>query len=177
MEIDFSKLIEDDLTAPWVKEIIHKLSPYPYLADLLVILTSFTAGAILSLLLFLLLRPMLIRFYQRHCKMNAELLLCIRQMIVSFVGCLPVIFVGYLVWCDGMHEWVAVLIYKPLSGALIALIALTLTYAIKSFGLWYKQQHNAEQRPIDGLLKIAICFVWTAAILVFISPLIRKNPV
>ena len=177
MDIDFSKLIEDDLTAPWVKEIIHKLSPYPYLADLLVILTSFTAGAILSLLLFLLLRPMLIRFYRRHCKMNAELLVCIRQMIVSFVGCLPVIFVGYLVWCDGMHEWVAVMIYKPLSGALIALVALTLTYAIKSFGLWYRQQHNAEQRPIDGLLKIAICFVWTAAVLIFISLLIRKNPI
>ena len=31
--MDFSKLIEDDLTAQWVKDIIQKLSPYPYLAD------------------------------------------------------------------------------------------------------------------------------------------------
>ena len=38
--MDFSKLIHDDLTENWVGEIICKLKPYPYLADLLVILTS-----------------------------------------------------------------------------------------------------------------------------------------
>ena len=138
--MDFSKLIQDDLTADWVKKIIQKLSPYPYLADLLIILSSFAVGALLALLLFLLLRSLLCRFYRRHCEMNAELQLCIRRMIVSFVGCLPVIVVGYCVWCDGMHQWVASLIYKPLSGVLIALLATTVTYAIKSFGLWYKQQ-------------------------------------
>ena len=57
--MDFSKLIEDDLTPEWVQTIIQKLSPYPYLADLLVILFSFAAGAILSLVLYLILRPIL----------------------------------------------------------------------------------------------------------------------
>jgi miniconductance mechanosensitive channel len=175
--MDFSKLIQDDLTAEWVKDIIHKLSPYPYLADILVILCSFAVGALLSFLLFWLLRSLLHRFYSRHCEMNAELLDCIRRMIVSLVGCLPVICVGYCVWCDGMHQWVASLVYKPLSGVLIALVALTVTYAIKSFGLWYKQQRNAKQRPIDGLLRIAVSFVWTAAVIIFVSMLIKKSPI
>ena len=175
--MDFSKLIQNDLTAEWVKNIIHKLSPYPYLADILVILCSFAGGAFLSLLLFLVLRPILHHFYRRHCEMNAELLDCIRRMIVSFVGCLPVIVTGYGVWCDGMHQWVASLIYKPLLAALIILLSLTVIYAIKSFGLWYKQQRNATQRPIDGLLKIAISFVWTAAAIIFFSMLLKKNPI
>ena len=175
--MDFSKLIQDDLTADWVKEIIQSLSPYPYLADIIVISTSFAAGAILSMMLFFLLRPLLLRFYRKHCEMNPELLDCIRRMIVSFVSCLPVVFVAYLIWCDGLHEWIAVLIYKPLTGALITFLALTVTYGIKSFGLWYKQQHNAEQRPIDGLLRITICFVWAAGIIIFISMLIGKSPV
>ena len=175
--MDFSKLIEDDLTAEWVRDIIYKLSPYPYLADILVIFCSFAVSALLSFLLFWLLRSLLHRFYSRHCEMNSELLDCIRRMVVSLVGCLPVITVGYCVWCDGIHEWVAKLIYKPLSGVLITLIALTVTYAIKSFGLWYKQQRHAEQRPIDGLLRMAISFVWTAAVIVFISMLIGKNPI
>ena len=85
--MDFSKLIQDDLTADWVKDIVRKLSPYPYLADFLIIICSFAVGALLSLLLFLLLRPMLHRFYCRHCTMNSELLECIRRMIVSLVGC------------------------------------------------------------------------------------------
>ena len=175
--MDFSKLIQDDLTADWVKNIIQELSPYPYLADILIILSSFAGGALLSLLLFWLLRPILNRFYRRHCEMNAELLVCIRKMIVSFVACLPVILVGYCVWCDGIHEWVAILICKPLWGIVIALLALTVTYAIKSFGLWYKQQRNAEQRPIDGLLRITISFVWTAAVIIFISLLLEKSPI
>ena len=175
--MDFTELIQDDLTADWVKNIIRQLSPYPYLADFLIILCSFGVGALLSLMLFLLLRPILHRFYRRHCKMDAELMVCIHHMIVSFVGCLPVIAVGYCVWCDGMHLWVASLIYKPLAGTLLALIALTVTYAIKSFGLWYKQQRNAKQRPIDGLLKIAVSFVWAAAVIIFISMLIKKSPI
>ena len=174
--MDFSKLIEDDLTPEWVQTIIQKLSPYPYLADLLVILFSFAAGAILSLVLYLILRPILLRSYRRYCKMNAELLLCIRKMIVSFVGCLPIFAVGYCVWCDGIHEWLALLICKILWGPVIFLLALTLVYAIRSFGLWHKQQHHAEQRPIDGLLNIGICFVWVAAIIIFISLLLEKNP-
>ncbi len=174
--MDFSKLIEDDLTPEWVQTIIQKLSPYPYLADLLVILFSFAAGAILSLILYLILRPILLRSYRRFCKMNAELLLCIRKMIVSFVGCLPIFAVGYCVWCDGIHEWLALLICKILWGPVIFLLALTLVYAIRSFGLWHKQQHHAEQRPIDGLLNIGICFVWVAAIIIFISLLLEKNP-
>lgn len=174
--MNFSKLIQDDLTAGWVKEIIHKLSPYPYLADILVILTAFAAGAVLSLLLYLLLRPFLIRFYRRHCEMNPDLLGCIRKMIVSFVASLPVIFVGYCVWCDGIHEWLALIICKLLWCPVVFLLALTLIYAIRSFGLWYKQQHHSEQRPIDGLLNIAVCFVWAAALIIFISLLLEKSP-
>jgi|GEM_PF-376852 len=174
--MDFSKLIQDDFTAEWVKEIIQKLSPYPYLADLLIIVTSFAGGALLSLLLFLLLRPALHRFYRRHCEMNAELLACIRKMIVSFVSFLPIVVVGYCVWCDGIHEWIALIICKLLWGPVIFLLALTLVYAIRSFGLWYRQLYNAEQRPIDGLLNIAICFVWAAAIIIFVSLLVEKSP-
>ena len=175
--MDFSKLIQDDLTPAWEKEIIRQLSPYPYLADILIISVSFAAGALFSLLLFWLLRPILHRFYRRHCTMNAELLVCIRRMIVSFVGCFPVFLVGYCVWCDGVHEWLAVVIGKALWGIAIALLSLTVTYAVWSFGLWYKQQRNAEQRPIDGLLRITISFVWTAAVIVFISLLIDKSPI
>ena len=86
--MDFSKLIEDDLTSEWVRNIIQKLSPYPYLADVLVIFSSFATGALLSFLLFFLLRSILQRFYRRHCEMNAELLDCIRRMSISFVGCI-----------------------------------------------------------------------------------------
>ena len=175
--MDFSKLIEDDLTAQWVKDIIQKLSPYPYLADFLVIVCSFAGGAVMALLLFLLLRSVLHRFYRRHCEMNTALLTCIRRMIISFVGCLPVICVCYGVWCDGIHEWVALLICKPLWCVVIILLTMTVTNAIKSFGLWYKQQRHAEQRPIDGLLKITISFVWAAAIILLISLIIEKSPV
>ena len=175
--MDFSKLIQDDLTAAWVKDVIHRLSPYPYLADLLVILSSFAGGALLALLLFFLLRRILHRFYCRHCNLNTELQVCISRMIVPFVGCLPIIVVGYCVWCDGIHEWVAVLVHRPLGGIIVIFLATTVAYAIKSFGLWYKQQRHAEQRPIDGLLRITISFVWTAAIIVFISMLIEKSPI
>ena len=175
--MDFSELIKNDLTPPFIADAIQKLSPYPYLADILVILFSLSVGALLALLLFLLLRPALNRFYSRHCEMNAELLTCVSRMIVSFVGCLPVMLVGYCVWCEGMHRWVASLIYKPLSGLMIALLALTLTYAVKSFGLWYKQRHHAETHPIDGLIRLSISFVWVAAIIVFISMLVGKSPI
>ena len=50
--MDFSKLIQDDLTADWVKQLMRRLSPYPYLGDAFVILSSFAAGALLALLLF-----------------------------------------------------------------------------------------------------------------------------
>ena len=175
--MDYSKLIQDDYTAEWVKNIIQKLSPYPYLADILIILSSFAGGALISLMLFLLLRPILNRFYRRHCELNDALQACIRKMIVSFVSCLPLVLVSYSVWCDGIHEWVAVMIIKPLWGIGIALLALTGTYAIKSFGLWYKQQRHAEQRPIDGLLTLAISFVWVAAVIVFIAMLVEKSPI
>ena len=175
--MDFSKLIQDEFTPEWAKDIIQKLSPYPYLADILVILTSFAAGALFALLLFFLLRRILNRFYSRHCELNAELHACIRQMTFCFVGCLPLLFVSYCVWCDGIHEWIAVVIIKPLWGIALALLALTVSYAIKSFGLWYKQQRHAEQRPIDGLLRLAISFVWVAAVIVFIAMLVEKSPI
>ena len=113
--MDFTKLIQDDLTEVWVQKLFQKLEPYPYLADILVILLSFAAGALLAALLFWILRRILHRFYRRHCEMNPALRDCIRRMLVSFVGCLPVVVVSYNVWCDGMHEWIALLICKPLA--------------------------------------------------------------
>ena len=175
--MDYSKLIQDEFTPEWAKSIIHDLSPYPYLADILVILSSFAVGALISMMLYLLLRRILNRFYSRHCEMNPALHACIREMIFSFVGCLPVMLVGYCVWCDGIHEWVAIMICKPLWGIVIVLLSLTLSCAIKSFGLWYKQQRHAEQRPIDGLLRLAISFVWVAAIIIFIAMLVEKSPI
>lgn len=175
--MDFSKLIEDEFTPEWAKNAIQELSPYPYLADILVIVSSFAVGVLFSICLFFLLRPILNHFYRRFCTMSEELHRCIRRMIISFVACLPLVLVSYSVWCDGIHEWVAVMIIKPLWGIGIALLALTGTYAIKSFGLWYKQQRHAEQRPIDGLLTLTISFVWTAAVIVFIAMLVEKSPI
>ena len=175
--MDFSKLIQDEFTPEWAKSVIHDLSPYPYLADILVILSSFAVGALFSLLLFFLLRPLLNHFYRRFCEMSEELHRCIQRMIISLVACLPLVLVSYSVWCDGIHEWVAVMIIKPLWGIGIALLAMTASYAIKSFGLWYKQQRHAEQRPIDGLITLSISFVWVAAIIVFIAMLVEKSPI
>ena len=175
--MDFSKLIEDEFTPEWAKNSIQALSPYPYLADILVIISSFAVGVLFSIGLFFLLRPILNHFYRRFCTMSEELHRCIQRMIISFVACLPLLLVSYSVWCDGIHEWVAVMIIKPLWGIGIALLALTGTYAIKSFGLWYKQQRHAEQRPIDGLLTLTISFVWTAAVIVFIAMLVEKSPI
>ena len=177
MKTDFSKLIQDDFTAEWVKDIIQKLSPYPYLADILIILCSFAVGAVFAMLLYMLLRPLLNHFYHRFCEMSEELHACIQRMIISFVACLPLVLVSYSVWCDGIHEWIAVMIIKPLWGIGIALLALTGTYAIKSLGLWYKQQRHAEQRPIDGLLTLTISFVWTIAVIIFIAMLVEKSPI
>ena len=175
--MDFSKLIQDEFTPEWAKSVIHDLSPYPYLADILVILSSFAVGALFSLLLFFLLRPLLNHFYRRFCEMSEELHRCIQRMIISLVACLPLVLVSYSVWCDGIHEWVAVMIIKPLWGIGIALLAMTASYAIKSFGLWYKQQRHAERRPIDGLITRSISFVWVAAIIVFIAMLVEKSPI
>ena len=97
MAMDFSKLIEDEFTPEWAKSVIHDLSPYPYLADVLVILSSFVVGALFSLLLYFLLRPILNRFYRRFCTMSDELHRCIRRMIISFVACLPLVLVSYSV--------------------------------------------------------------------------------
>ena len=48
--MDFSKLIQDEFTPEWAKSVIHDLSPYPYLADILVILRSFAVGALFCLI-------------------------------------------------------------------------------------------------------------------------------
>ena len=175
--MDFSKLIQTELTPLWLKDIIQKLAPYPYLADILVISCAFLGGAVMAQLLFLLLRPILNRFYSRYGEINPALHACIRSMIISFVSCLPVVFVGYGVWHDGIHEWVAILICKPLEGILIVLLALTVTYAIKSSGILYKQRRHAEQHPIDGLISLTIGFVWVAAAIIFISMLLGKSPI
>ena len=175
--MDFSKLIQTDLTPLWLKNIVQSLSPYPYLADILMISFAFAGGAVLAQLLYYLLRPILDRFYSRYGTINPALHNCIRKMVISFVSCLPVVFIGFGVWHDGIHEWVAVLVCKPVAGILIALVALTVTYAIKSSGLLYKQRRHAEQHPIDGLISLTIGFVWVAAAIIFISLLLGKSPV
>ena len=46
--MDFSKLIQTDLTPLWLKNIIQSLSPYPYFADILMISFAFVGGAVLA---------------------------------------------------------------------------------------------------------------------------------
>jgi len=173
----FSKLLQSEDTADWIKQTFSSFSSYPYLVDIIVLLLAFAIGAVLSLLLFFLLHRILLRFYRRHCEMSPELLQCIRKMIFSFVSCLPILSVAYNVWVDGVHEWIVILILKLMEGMLIFCLTLALTYGIRSFGLWYKQQKNSEQRPIDGLLTISILFVWAGAIIVFVSFMLNRSPI
>ena len=84
--MDFTKLIQDDLTEEWVQKFFRKLEPYPYLADILIILLSFALGALLAALLFWILRRILHRFYRRHCEMNPALRDCIRRMLVHHMA-------------------------------------------------------------------------------------------
>ena len=51
MAVDFSKLIEDEFTPEWAKNSIQALSPYPYLADILVIISSFAVGVLFGVFL------------------------------------------------------------------------------------------------------------------------------
>jgi len=59
---------------------------------------------------------------------------------------------------------------------IVVALASAMTYAIRSFGLWYKQQRNAAQRPIDSLLRVAIGLVWTAAVILFFSLVLNRSP-
>jgi len=174
--MDFSKLLQDEATMQWTKDIIAKLAPYPYLADIIVLLLALVIGSIFFSLLFFILHRILLRFYRRHCELSSELLSCIRKMTLFAASCLPTYLICYCIWVDGIHEWVALLSSKLLWGVFLFFLTMALTYGIRSFGLWYKQQRNAEQRPIDGLLVVSIFFVWTGAIIILVSILLNKSP-
>ena len=90
--MDFSKLVQIDLTPLWLKDIVRSLSPYPYPACILVISFALAGGAVLAQLSYLLLRPILDRFYSRYGTIAPALHACIRKMIIPFVSCLPPLF-------------------------------------------------------------------------------------
>ncbi len=174
--MDFSKLLQSESTAQWTKDVIAKLAPYPYLADIIIVVLALLISAALGLMLFFLLQRILIRFYRKHCTLSPELVQCIRKMTFAFANCLPLYAIVYCVWVDGIHEWIAILVMKMTMALFVFSLTVALTHAIKTFGLWYKQQRNAEQRPIDGLLKVSVIFVWTGAIIILISALLDKSP-
>ena len=100
--MDFTKLIQDDLTATWVKDIIQKLSPYPYLADLLVILSAFAGGAILALVLFFLLAWISIPLCAKgKGRLTAILFLTIFAFNM-FTDCMYAKFCGIGLWAVGL---------------------------------------------------------------------------
>jgi len=80
-------------------------------------------------------------------------------------------------WVDGVHAWVAEVTRTIMEGLIILSLAKAMSYGIRTFGLWYKQLRNAEQRPIDGLLRVAEWFVWAGAAILFVSVLLNKSPV
>jgi len=175
--MNFTRLLQDTGTAEWLRVAVAKLAPYPYLADVIILVLALAIGSALAFVLYYLLRRFLLRFYERHCTLSSELHRCIRNMSFSLVSCFPFYAIVYCIWIDGVHEWVALLTRALMEGLLVLSIAWALTYGIRSFGLWYKQQRNASQRPIDGLLRVAIGFVWTGAIILFFSVLLNKSPV
>jgi len=174
--MNFTKLLQNDGTAEWVREIVTQLKPYPYLADFIIILLAFAVGAVLSWVLYFILEHFLERFYRRYCQLSEDLLRCIRNMSSALVTCLPIYMVAYCAWVDGVHEWLAYLTRELMEGALVISLSLALTFGIRSFGLWYKQRCNATQRPIDGLLRVSISFVWAAATILFFAVVLNKNP-
>jgi len=174
--VDFTKLLQDEGTAEWVRRAISQMKPYPYLADAVVVVLAFAIGAVFSIVLYFLLRHFLSRFYRRYCELSPKLLRCIRNLSFSLVSCLPFFVIAYCSWIDGIHEWVALLTRELMEGMIVIALASAMTYGIRSFGLWYKQQRNAAQRPIDSLLRVAIGLVWAAATILFFSLVLNKSP-
>jgi len=174
--MDFTKLLQCEETAEWTKQLAARFAPYPYLTDAIAVVSSLAIGAILASGLYFVLDQFLLRFYRRHCRLNEDLLRCISKMSFSLVSCLPIMLVAYCVWIDGIHEWVAVTTRELMRGLSVLALASAATSAIRSFGLWYKQQRNAAQRPIDGLLNVAVGFVWTGTAILFFSILLGKSP-
>jgi len=174
--MNFSRLLQNEDTAEWTKQIISSLRPYPYLADVIVLLLAFLIGATLSVVLYIFLQRAQSRFYRRYCELSPALLRCIRNVSFSLVSCLPMFTIAYCTWIDGIHEWIALLTRELMEGFIVIALASALTNGIRSFGLWYKQQRHAAQRPIDSLLRVAVGFVWTAAIILFFSLVLNKSP-
>jgi len=172
----FAKLLKCDSTAEWARQIIAQMHPYPYLADVVVILLALLIGSIVSTIAYFILQHFLLRVYKRCCEQSDELLLCVRNMSFSIVTCLPLYTIAYCTWVDGVHEWVAHWTRELMQGFIVLSIASALSYAIRSFGIWYKQQKNSSQRPIDGLLRVAVSFVWMAAVILFFSVVLNRSP-
>jgi len=174
--MDFTKILQDGDTAEWSRQVIARMHPYPYLADIVVLLLAFAIGAFVATVVYFLLHRVLIRFYRRYCTLSSELHSCIRRMCFCLVSVLPIYSIAYCAWIDGIHEWIALLTRELMEGMIVLSLASAMTYGIRSFGLWYKQQRNAAQRPIDSLLRVAIGLVWTAAVILFFSLVLDRSP-
>lgn len=175
--MNFTRLLQDTGTAEWLKHVVDRLAPVPYLADIIIIVLGWVIGSAIAIVLYSVLRRLLLRFYRKHCTLSPALQRCVSNMAFSVVSIFPIYAVVYCIWVDGVHEWVAILTRTLMEGLLVVVLAWALTYGIRSFGLWYKQLRNAAQRPIDGLLRVAIGFVWAGAIILFFSVLLNKSPV
>jgi len=174
--MNFTRLLQDTGTEPWLREAVAGLAPFPYLADAIVLVLAWAIGSAVAFVVYSFLRRFLFRFFKRYCTLSPELQRCIGNMTLSVVSFFPIYAVVYCIWIDGVHEWVAVLIRGLMEGLLVVVLAWGLTYGIRSFGLWYKQLRNASQRPIDGLLRVAVGFVWTGAAILCVSVLLNKSP-
>ncbi len=174
--MNFSKLLQDDQTAEWARQVIAYMRPYPYLADVVVILLALLTGALIATILYLILHHFLLKLFRRYCELSQELHHCIRKMCFWMVSVFPLYTIAFCTWIDGVHEWIAIVTREMMEGSIAIVVAMALTYGIKSFGLWYKQQRNAAQRPIDSLLRVAIGFVWAAAVILFFSLVTNKSP-
>jgi len=174
--MNFTRLLQDGETSEWARHAIARMHPYPYLADIVILLLAFAIGATVATLVYFLLHHALLRFYRRYCTLSEELHRCIRKMSFCLVSILPIYSIAYCSWIDGIHEWIALLTRELMEGMIVISLASAMTYGIWSFGLWYKQQHNSSQRPIDSLLRVAIGLVWTTAVILFFSLVLNKSP-
>lgn len=174
--MNFSKLLQDENTADWIKEAVSELAPFPYLADAIILVLAIAIGSCVAYGIFFTLRRVLTRYYRRHCAMSPAIQGCIGNMAFSLASCIPIYTVAYCIWVDGVHEWVALGARALMEGLFVLAVAWALTYAVRSFGLWYKQQRNSSQRPIDGLLNVAVAFVWAGAVIIIFSVMLDKSP-
>jgi len=174
--MNFTRLLRSEDTAEWAKRAIAGMSSYPYLADIVIVVLGLVIGALFTVLIFYVLRQLVYRYWLDRSAMSKERRHYLRNICICLASCLPLYAVAYSTWVDGIHEWVAILVRELMEGAIVVALSLAISNGIWSFGLWYKQQRNAAQRPIDGLLKVAVGFVWAAGFILFFSVVLNKSP-